>query len=66
MKRPRPAWQAERARTAQALRARERCEYTPGCEGKAMGILAKQDPFRLLLACVQCAADAQRAQRERT
>jgi hypothetical protein len=30
-----------------------------------MGILAKQDPFRLLLACVKCAAEAQRAQREK-
>lgn len=65
MRRPVARWQAEKARTALALRALPRCEYTEGCEGKGMGILAKLDPFRLVLACPACAADAQRAQREK-
>lgn len=64
MKRPAP-WQARRIATAKALKSLPRCEYTEGCEGKAMGILAKLDPFRILLACPRCAADAQRAQREK-
>jgi hypothetical protein len=64
MKRPAP-WQARRIATQKALRALPKCEYTEGCEGRAMGILAKQDPFRLLAACPRCAADAQRAQREK-
>jgi hypothetical protein len=64
MKRPAP-WQARRIATQKARKALPRCEYTEGCEGRAMGILAKQDPFRLLLACVKCAAEAQRTERAR-
>lgn len=66
MKRPVAKWQAEKARTAQALRALPRCEYTEGCEGKGMGILAKQDPFRLVLACPACAQRAKAAPRSGT
>lgn len=59
----RPAWVARRIETQKALRALPKCEYTEGCEGRAMGILAKQDPFRLLAACPRCAAEANRVER---
>jgi hypothetical protein len=58
---PVPPWQSRKAATAKALRALPACEYTDGCEGKGMGILAKLDPFRLVLACPEC---AQRARME--
>lgn len=58
-------WQAEKARTAKGLRELPRCEYTEGCEGKAMGMLAKLKPFRLLLACPKCAAEARDLERQK-
>ena len=51
-------WQAEKARTAKAIRDLPRCEYTEGCTGPGLGVLAKQNPFRLVLACPACARKA--------
>lgn len=64
MTRPAP-WLARRIATQKALRELPRCEYTEGCEGKAMGILAKLDPFRLVAACPKCAADARDLERQK-
>lgn len=55
MKRPAP-WQARRIATAKALRALPKCEYTEGCEGRAMGYLPDNGPpEKWKRACVACA-----------
>jgi hypothetical protein len=61
----RPAWLSRRIATQKALKSLPRCEYTEGCEGRAMGIFAKLDPFRLLLACVKCASAARDMERQK-
>jgi hypothetical protein len=67
MKRPAP-WQARRIATAKALRARAPCDYTPGCTGKAMGVIVRplgNGDVDWVLACVKCAAEAKQAERAR-
>jgi hypothetical protein len=62
----RPAWQARRIATAKTRSQLPRCEYTEGCEGRAMGALVRplgDENGKWTLACVKCAADAQRVER---
>jgi hypothetical protein len=67
MKRPAP-WQTRRIATAKALRELPKCEY-PGCGKRGMGYararvrVGTEWGWAMLWLC---AAEAQRAQRERT